>query len=147
MWFYTCLNPKGEFANRFLEQPLLKTRLLHWINFRFGATGYLHWGLNYWKGEDPWNETTAIQTENGNILPGGDSWIIYPGDKRLYGSIRLEAMRDGIADYTLLQMLAGKDEAKAREICRQTVYDWTTYDMSTDHFRSARHEILEALSK
>ena len=147
VWFYTCLNPKGEFANRFLEQPLLKTRLLHWINFRFGATGYLHWGLNYWKGEDPWNETTAIQTENGNILPGGDSWIIYPGDKRLYGSIRLEAMRDGIADYTLLQMLAGKDEAKAREICRQTVYDWTTYDMSTDHFRSARHEILEALAK
>ena len=38
-------------------------------------------------------------------------------------------------------------EALAKEICRQTVYDWTTYDMSTDHFRSARHEILEALSK
>lgn len=147
VWFYTCLNPKGEFANRFLEQPLLKTRLLHWINFRFGATGYLHWGLNYWKGEDPWDETTAIQTENGNILPGGDSWIIYPRDKRLYGSIRLEAMRDGIADYTLLQMLARKDEALAKEICRQTVYDWTVYDMSTDHFRAARHQILEALSK
>ncbi len=147
MWFYTCLNPKGEFANRFLEQPLLKTRLLHWINFRFGSTGYLHWGLNYWKGEDPWDETTAIQTENGNILPGGDSWIIYPRDKRLYGSIRLEAMRDGIADYTLLQMLARKDEALAKEICRQTVYDWTTYDMSTTHFRAARHQILEALSK
>ena len=147
VWFYTCLNPKGEFANRFLEQPLLKTRLLHWINFRFGATGYLHWGLNYWKGDDPWYETTAIQTENGNILPGGDSWIIYPRDKRLYGSIRLEAMRDGIADYTLLQMLARKDEALAKEICRQTVYDWTVYDMSTAHFRAARHQILEALSK
>lgn len=146
VWFYTCLAPKGEFANRFLEQPLLKTRLLHWINFRFGATGYLHWGLNQWFG-DPWYETTRINTEGGNILPGGDSWIIYPGDKKLYGSIRLEAMRDGIADYTLLQMLARKDEAKAKEICRQTVYNWTTYDMSTDHFRSARHEILEALAK
>lgn len=145
VWFYTCLNPKGEYANRFLEQPLLKTRLLHWINFRFGATGYLHWGLNQWTG-DPWYETTRINTEGGNILPGGDSWIIYPGDRKLYGSIRLEAMRDGIADYTLLQMLARKDEELAKEICRQTVYDWTVYDMSTEHFRKARHEILEALA-
>ena len=147
VWFYTCLAPQGNYANRFLEQPLLKTRLLHWINFRYGATGYLHWGFNVWREDDPWYESTFINTEGGNILPGGDSWIVYPGDKRLYGSIRFEAMRDGIADYTLLQMLARKDEAKAKEICRQTVYNWTTYDMSTDHFRSARHEILEALSK
>jgi len=147
VWFYTCLAPQGNYANRFLEQPLLKTRLLHWINFRYGATGYLHWGFNVWREDDPWYESTFINTEGGNILPGGDSWIVYPGNKRLYGSIRFEAMRDGIADYTLLQMLARKDEAKAKEICRQTVYDWTTYDMSTDHFRSARHEILEALSK
>ncbi|MBR4756929.1 MAG: DUF4091 domain-containing protein [Bacteroidales bacterium] len=146
VWFYTCLGPQGNFANRFLEQPLLKTRLLHWINFRFGATGYLHWGLNYW-GVDPWKETTAINQEWGNILPGGDSWIIYPGDKRIYGSIRLEAMRDGIADYTLLQMLSRKDEALAKEICRQTVYGWDVYDMSTDHVRKARHQILEALSE
>ena len=55
-------------------------------------------------------------------------------------------MRDGIADYTLLQMLAKKDEALAKEICRQIVYGWTTYDMSTLHFRKSRHDILEALS-
>ena len=146
VWFYTCLAPQGNYANRFLEQPLLKTRLLHWINFRYGATGYLHWGLNQWRGDDPSFESTSINLEGGNILPGGDSWIVYPGDKKLYGSIRLEAMRDGIADYTLLQMLSRKDEALAKEICRQNVYEWTTYDMSTIHFRKARHEILEALA-
>ena len=146
VWFYTCLAPQGNYANRFLEQPLLKTRLLHWINFRFGATGYLHWGLIQWRGDDPAYESTGINLEGGNILPGGDSWIIYPGDKKLYGSIRLEAMRDGIADYTLLQMLSRKDEALAKEICRQNVYGWTTYDMSTLHFRLARRQILETLS-
>lgn len=146
VWFYTCLGPQGNYANRFLEQPLLKTRLLHWINFRFGATGYLHWGFNQWRTDDPWVETTSINLEGGNILPGGDSWIVYPKEGRLYGSIRLEAMRDGIADYTLLQTLARKDEALAKEICRQNVYGWTTYDMSTEHFRKARHQILEALS-
>src|SRR6185295_1921298 len=48
IWFYTCLNPKGEYANRFIELPLIKTRILHWINFRYHIPGYLHWGLNFW---------------------------------------------------------------------------------------------------
>lgn len=46
-----------------------------------------------------------MNEEGGNTLPGGDSWIVYPNNGKLYGSIRLEAMRDGIADYTLLKML------------------------------------------
>ena len=145
VWFYTCLAPQGNYANRFIEQPLLKTRLLHWIGFRYGATGYLHWGLNAWRVDNPWYETTGINTESGNVLPGGDCWIVYPGQGRLYGSIRLEAMRDGVADYTLLKMLERKDPALAKEICRQTVYGWTTYDMSADHFRTARRAILQAL--
>jgi hypothetical protein len=53
IWFYTCVFPQGEYANRFLEQPLIKTRLLHWINYRYGATGYLHWGYNQWTAESP----------------------------------------------------------------------------------------------
>jgi hypothetical protein len=48
VWFYTCVFPQGEYANRFIEQPLIKTRILHWINYRYGITGYLHWGYNHW---------------------------------------------------------------------------------------------------
>jgi hypothetical protein len=55
-------------------------------------------------------------------------------------------MRDGIADYTLLQMLARKDKALAEELCQKVVLDWKSYDMSTSNFREIRHEILEALS-
>ncbi len=43
-WFYTCLSPKGEYANRFIELPLLKTRYIHWLNFKYNIPGYLHWG-------------------------------------------------------------------------------------------------------
>lgn len=147
VWFYTCLAPQGDFANRFIEQPLLKTRLIHWLNFRYGATGYLHWGMNYWNTENPYEETTGINLEGGNILPGGDSWFVYPANGRFNTSIRFAAMRDGIADYTLLQMLAQKDEALAKELCRQMVYNWTRYDMEENHFRSIRRQILETLSK
>lgn len=147
-WFYTCLAPQGDFANRFLEQPLIKTRLIHWLNFKYGATGYLHWGFNQWFADnDPYKETTFMNEESGNTLPGGDSWIVYPGNKKLYGSIRLEAMRDGIADYTLLKMLEKKNPQLAQELCRLVVFHWTLYDTESDHFRSIRHRILEALSE
>lgn len=148
VWFYTCLAPQGDFANRFLEQPLIKTRLIHWLNFKYGATGYLHWGFNQWfTDNDPYTETTRMNTESGNTLPGGDSWIVYPDNGKLYGSIRLEAMRDGIADYTLLKMLEKKNPELAKELCRLTVFHWTLYDTEGDHFRETRRQILETLSE
>ena len=148
VWFYTCLAPQGDFVNRFLEQPLIKTRLIHWLNYKYGATGYLHWGFNQWFSDnDPYKETTTMNMESGNTLPGGDSWIVYPDNGKLYGSIRLEAMRGGIADYTLLKMLEKKDPELAKELCRLTVFHWTLYDTDGDHFRKTRKQILEALSK
>jgi hypothetical protein len=150
VWFYTCLAPQGEFANRFIELPLLKTRYIHWLNFKYNATGYLHWGLNYWQnaGEgNPYGETTGIIMESGNILPGGDSWIMYPDNGRLASSIRLEAMRDGIHDYELLKMLEEKQPEKAHEICNRLVFHFTNYDLEIRSFRRARKEILELLSQ
>jgi hypothetical protein len=146
IWFYTCLNPKGEYANRFIELPLLKTRILHWINFRYDIPGYLHWGFNFWN-QNPYDETTSIQTEGGTILIGGDAWITYPAKGRILSSIRLEAMRDGIVDYELLKMLRQKDSTSAKEIADQVVYRFNYYDMDIAAFREKRHRILELLSQ
>ena len=145
-WFYTCLGPQGEFANRFIELPLLKTRILHWINYKYKIPGYLHWGLNHWRG-DVFKETSGIIVESGNVLPGGDAWIVYPGYKKVYPSIRQEAMRDGIFDYELLRMLEEKYPDKAKELARQVVYRFDLYDMNVDAFRDKRKKILELLSE
>ncbi len=145
IWFYTCLSPQGEYANRFIEQPLIKTRLLHWINFRFGSTGYLHWGWNFWS-PDPMRETSGIIPEAGNIMPGGDAFITYPGHGEILSSIRLEAMRDGIVDYELLKMLEKQSPDAAREMARTTVYEFSKYDLDIATFRAKRRRILEMLS-
>ncbi len=133
VWFYTCLAPQGDYANRFIELPLIKTRILHWINFRYGATGYLHWGWNFWS-DDPYKETSGIIPEAGNIMPGGDAFITYPQKGEILSSIRLEAMRDGIVDYELLSMLNEKNPAAAGEICRQVVYEFDKYDVDISAF-------------
>ena len=145
VWFYTCLAPQGEYANRFVELPLMKTRLLHWINYRYRIPGYLHWGFSAWRG-DPFDETTGIITESGNVLPGGDAWIVYPARDKVLSSIRLEAMRDGIVDYELLKMLEQTHPEEAREMARRVVYQFDRYDLHIESFRAKRKRILELLS-
>ena len=66
LWFYTAWLPQGSFPNRLMDYPLIKTRLLHWINFLYGATGYLHRGYNFWS--VPFLQFSA-----------GDNWIVWPG--------------------------------------------------------------------
>jgi hypothetical protein len=147
-WFYTCLAPKDEYANRFIELPLLKTRFIHWLNFKYNIPGYLHWGLNHWPEDGiPFDEQTSINHEGGNILPGGDSWIIYPKDGRLLSSIRFDTMRDGIVDYELFKMLERKDPEAARGIVDKVIYGFDRYDNNIEQFRKHRRHIMELLSK
>lgn len=146
VWFYTCVFPQGEYANRFIEQPLIKTRLLHWINYRYGITGYLHWGYNWWTADDPFKKVTR---DHGGppYLPAGDAWIVYPGKTGPLDSIRFEAMRDGIADYELLCKLAEKDPESAKALVARHVLDFDKYETDVRAFRATRRELLEKLSK
>jgi len=146
VWFYTCIYPQGEYANRFIEQPLLKTRLLHWINYRYGMTGYLHWGYNQWGKDSPFTHTTK-QHAGQQYLPAGDPWIVYPGRDGPLDSIRHEAMRDGIADYELLSMLGERDPAAAKRLVNRHVLDFDRYNCNVNAFRATRLELLELLSQ
>ena len=142
VWFYTCLFPNGSYPNRFVDYPLTKTRVLHWINFKWGFTGYLHWGFNQWRGGDPFKD---LEPPHGtSVLPPGDAWIVYPGDRQLLDSMRHEAMRDGVEDFELLTLLAKKDRAKAAEIAGATVRTFTDYVRDEKAFRAQRLKLLEA---
>lgn len=143
VWFYTCLSPKGKYMNRFIDYPLIDTRLLHWVNFKYGLTGYLHWGFNYWQG-DPFADLEP-NWGGENYLPPGDSHIVYPGRRGPLSSIRLEALRDGVEDFELLKMLEKKDPKAAREICDSVVQSLTDYTMDHARFRNARARLVKAL--
>lgn len=145
VWFYTCVFPQGEYANRFIEQPLLKTRLLHWINFRYGVTGYLHWGYNHWTADSPFTHTTRAHG-GPPYLPAGDPWIVYPGRDGPLDSIRFEAMRDGIADYELLSLLAANDPDAAQRLARAHVLEFDRYRMDVAQFRATRRALLQQVS-
>lgn len=148
VWFYTCLFPNQRYLNRLMDYPLLKVRLLHWLNFRYNLTGYLHWGWNYWTPE-PYNDTQPVIDANTELLPSGDAFIVYPdrAGKSVFSSIRLEAMREGIEDYEMLRALKTKNPAEADELARAAVQSFTEYVRDPATFRTLERRLLEELSK
>ena len=146
VWFYTCLFPRGRYMNRLTDLPLLKTRLLHWLNYRYSLTGFLHWGWNFW-GPEPMRNTQPVINLNQTLLPSGDAFIVYPDKERLsvLPSLRLEAMRAGIEDYEMLVALARRDPVAADAIAREAVASFTDYVRDPAAFRRIEARLVEAL--
>ena len=90
---------------------------------------------------DPFGDVSAP----ANDWPGGDSHIVYPGYRKLYPSIRLAAMRDGIRDYDLLKMVEARDSIRAQAFVNAIIFDFDRYDTSVSRFRQIRREILDFL--
>jgi hypothetical protein len=148
VWFYTCLVPNGRYLNRLLDYPLLKVRLLHWLNFRHNLVGFLHWGGNYWTPE-PMKDTQPVINANTTLLPPGDAFIMYPdpANKSVFSSIRFEVMREGIEDYELLRLLKAKNPAEANRLAEAAIVSFTEYVRDPVAFRKLQRELLEALAK
>jgi len=147
VWFYTCLFPNKRYLNRLMDYPLLKVRLLHWLNYRYGFTGFLHWGWNYWTPE-PVKDTQPVIDANTQLLPSGDAFIVYPdrAGKSVYSSIRLEAMREGLEDYELLLLLKQKNPSAADQLSQAAITSFTEYVRDPEAFRKIERKLLQALS-
>jgi hypothetical protein len=144
-WYYTCVYPQKRYLNRFIDYPLLKTRLLHWFNYRYDFTGFLHWGGNYWT-EDPFADVELVIEHGKELLPAGDAFITYPWREKnsIHSSIRFEAEREGIEDYELLHALAATDPDKARRLAAQAIPGLTDYIRDVATFRQLQAELLAA---
>jgi hypothetical protein len=141
-WYYICLFPRGRYLNRFIDYPLLKTRLLPWLDFRYGLTGYLHWGGNWWT-DDPIND---LQPNWGGdtFLPAGDDAIVYPDrmNDGVFVSTRLEVLRQGIEDYELLKHTQSRLPERADTLGKTVMPDFTTYVRDVNRFRGFERELL-----
>ncbi len=140
IWFYTCNMPGGRWLNRFIDSPLLNTRLLHWGNYRYNLTGYLHWGFNHLRdGQDPFEETSG----NGG-LPAGDTHIVYPYGDKVLRSLRLMQMKCGIQDYEILRALSLSDMESANKLCRRALHSFDDYITDVKEFDKIQADLVEA---
>lgn len=150
VWFYTCMFPGGNYLNRFLDRELIRTRYIHWANFIYGLTGYLHWGLNMYLCVYKGDVFTGACGEEGkrliDILPAGDTHILYPKGEKILRSARFEMMRAGCEDYELLKLLEAQDTEKAKTIANKCIRSFTDYEKNIDIFENVHRELLESFS-
>lgn len=140
LWFYTCNMPGGRWLNRFIDSPLLNTRLLHWGNYRFNLTGYLHWGFNHIRDDqDPFEQTS------GNAwLPAGDTHIVYPCGSQVLRSLRFMQMKCGVEDYEILRALSLADKTAADKLCRRALYAFDEYITDVEEFDQIQKDLVKA---
>ena len=150
IWFYTCMFPGGNYLNRFLDRELIRTRYLHWANFIYGLTGYLHWGLNIYQHAYNGDIFTGACSEEGrrliDILPAGDTHILYPKNEKILRSARFEMMRAGCEDYELLKLLEAQNPEKAKSIANKCIRSFTDYEKDIEIFENAHRELLESFN-
>ncbi len=151
LWFYTVgIFQGGSVLNKTVDVPLIETRLMHWLNYRYNLRGYLHWGFNAWTG-DPIN------------APGehrGDGWHVYPKKDGLLNSVRWEQMRNGLQDYECLWLLENKvsqiratlaarvaalidPRRRGVEIASQVVADYYEHTRNPEVLYRARRQAIE----
>jgi len=136
LWFYIAWVPQGHYPNRLIDYPAIKTRLIHWINFLWGATGYLHWGLNFW-----------TDFKEMGFAPG-DNWILYPGEVGPRSCLRWEAMRDGLEDLAYFHRLARlgpNGQRRAQELGHRMVRAITDYDRDPERLEAIRREVAREI--
>lgn len=145
-WYYICLDPRGKYLNRFIDYPVLKVRLLPWVNYRYGLTGYLHWGGNFWT-DRPF-ENVQPDWGGGFFLPAGDSAIVYPDREHdgVFVSVRLEVMREGIEDYELMESARHAPE-RIDALARAVMPTFTEYVRDVTQFRKFERELLVMVTR
>ncbi len=151
LWFYTVgIFQGGSLLNKTVDVPLIETRLMHWLNYRYNLRGYLHWGFNEWT-DDPIN------------APGehrGDGWHVYPAKEGLLNSLRWEQMRNGLQDYECLWLLENRiaqikeslpprvaslinPRQRGLEICSQVVADYYNHATNSEVLYRAKRQAIE----
>ena len=133
LWWYTYGSDTQRFTpNVLIDKPTTEPRVLGWLAEGEGVQGFFYWGLNNWKDKisegvqvvrspnvDPWYLShTKIDVECGDgktkraVGGNGEASLIWPGpstSEPAYGSLRLEALRDGAEDYSILKALRAAD--------------------------------------
>lgn len=149
VWTYVCCAPEGRWLNRFLDSPLLNGRLLFWGCAKNGIRGYLHWGYNQFGGvPNPFEATSARNwTGIGTSFPCGDAFIVYPGEKGPWPSMRLEAERMGAQEACLLRALKEKNPQAHDALIAQVFTSFDAYDNDPAKMNAVHEELLRLLAE
>ena len=105
-WYYTCMQPIYPYPSHHIDDYLIGSRSMKWMQMAYDLEGYLYWHTSYYlEGKDNYAEASHFYFNGAPY--NGDGYLTYPGAKYDYDgflpSLRLTSYRDGQEDYDLLR--------------------------------------------
>lgn len=102
-YWYVAAGPPYPHPNVHVENPLIASRVLFWMTWKYGVTGFEYYCYNIWErnyAESPDGRYPRTRWKADGWSQGwptnGDGMLFYPGP---ISSLRFEAIRDGIEDW------------------------------------------------
>ena len=123
VWWYGCLDPRAPYPTYHLDDNLISSRIVSWMQYDYGIEGELYWCVNWYTSHtgvrDVWTDAETVpQTP-------GDGYLVYPGRefgvKGPISTLRLESIRESREDYEYLWLFEQKIEEYNR--ANGTAYD------------------------
>ena len=161
-WWYGCIIPNAPYCTYHIEDYLLAPRVLGWLQSIYDVRGNLYWGVNnyadlqagYVYVDDLYSKAARYTS-----FYNGEGWLFYPGAR--YGlegpiaTIRIEAIRDGLEEYELLESIKAQYKKSAEEYSlnvdidatmgniTQFLHSGVQINATTDAFTVARKALLD----
>ena len=186
-WTYVCCWPHAPYCTEFTDHAAVELRTWLWQTWKYDNRGILVWQSNYWTSNAAFPDPNAPQNPYLDPMCYVNDSGLPPGTKRFWGngdgrflypplscqtpssepnfddpvpSIRIEALREGIEDFEMLQILKSKlAEAKnltpqqrqkyesLLEVPEEITSNWTTFNYSPDAIYQRRAAVAEAIEE
>ncbi len=151
VWWFISWDSEAPYINYYMQTDGVAQRILFWQQYDHGVEGFLYNFANFYLGDcrDPYaNNITNSAYPNAH----GESILIYPGAKYgldvPVGSLRLEAMRDGIEDYQMFHMLEeAEGEGAADKYIKVMTTGMVSYSTSDKDYYETRTALGNALEE
>lgn len=101
-WWYGCNNPKAPFPTYHIDDDLICSRVLSWMQHDYDSDGNLYWCVNTYTA-NMWDTPTVFDGANGEgnlMYPGARFNLAFP-----LSTLRLESIREGMEDFEYLYMI------------------------------------------
>lgn len=163
-WWYGCNNPKVPYPTFHLDDDLISSRVMFWMQHDYNIEGDLYWAINVINGaraddeggNDPWKVPRVVESvqEGRLVYPGARYGVFGP-----ISTMRMESILQGREDYECLwlieQAILNYNATKGTDYDPDEVMDYLYDDLyeddvipirdNADVFMEQRIQMLEVL--
>lgn len=171
LWYYTCIQPLYPYPSHHIDDYLVGSRIMRWMEKAYDMQGYLYWSLHFYFNSgssagvqyaDPYK--TAVRFGGFSSSVNGDGFMLYPGrfygQETPFGSLRLTTYRDSQEDLNILYALdnqlrenekfygADKNTFDTNDLMADiydSIFTETIYNPDDAAFYSAREKLIAVI--